>query len=252
MKHPLNEFFDTVFIISIKRNQKRLDEFLNRNPNLEVEVYEGVDGKELYPEIDHAREFPPDFFEQHQLSYDRCKHWNKGQLGCAMSNVLVQKKIVQMQINKALILEDDAFLLEERFEYFKQALNELPADWELFYLGFNTTSRWSQNPYTRLLLRLKHFITPRITEGMSSGTISGRYFPVSFSARLNKPGIYGGTHAYALSYAGAKKIVALDTPLRYGFDTSLMYANYHKLINSYSLKKPLIVPNNQFETSLIN
>ena len=252
MKHPLNEFFDTIFIISIKRNQQRLAAFLQQNSNLDVEVFEGIDGRELYPDVDHPRNFPSEFFEEHKLCYNRCKNWNKGQLGCAMSNLFVQKAIVQRQISKALILEDDAFILEERLGYFQQALDELPAGWELFYLGFNPTSRWAENPYTRLLLRFKHVLVPNFTEGMSSGNLLRRYFPVSFSERLNRPGIYGGTHAYALSYAGAKTITALDTPLQYGFDTSLMHANYHQLINSYSLKKPLIIPNDQFETSLIN
>ena len=79
-----------------------------------------------------------------------------------------------------------------------------------------------------------------------------RFFLSSFSKHLNLPGIYVGTHAYALSNEGAKKIILIDTPLQYGFDTTLMHASYHKLVNSYSLKKPLFIPNPIFKTSLTN
>ena len=87
---------------------------------------------------------------------------------------------------------------------------------------------------------------------MSSRGLGKHFLTSSFSKRLNKPGLYTGTHAYALSYEGAKKIVAIDTPLRYGFDTTFMYANYNRLINSFSLKKPLFIPNGKFDSSLVN
>ncbi|MBY0476818.1 MAG: glycosyltransferase family 25 protein [Chitinophagaceae bacterium] len=252
MTHPLNTFFDKVFIISIKRNEQRLQSFLQQNPDLKVEIFDGVDGRMLFPEIDQVFKFPLYFFEQNKLSYERCKRWNKGQLGCAMSNLFLQKKIVSEQIGKALIMEDDAFIKTESLLFFQKALLELPKDWDLFYMGYNPPSRWSENLFTRQLLRIKHFIKPAFSEGLSSGALGKRYFSESFSSHLNKPGIYGGTHGYALSYEGAKKILTIDTPLQFGFDTTLMYANYHKLLNSYSLKKPLIIPNSDFVTSLIN
>lgn len=252
MPHPLNVFFDKVFIISIKRNQQRLETFIETNSDLDVEIILGIDGKELYPTIEYVSNFPMSFFEENQLSPDRCKCLNKSQLGCAMSNLLVQKEIVKRNLKNALILEDDAFLLSKELLVFQRAVLELPPGWELFYLGFNAPSKWAAHPLTRILLKIKYFIKPALISGMSSANLQKRFFLSSFSKHINLPGIYVGSHAYALSNDGAKKIIFIDTPLQYGFDTTLMHASYHKLINSYSLKKPLFIPNPIFETSLIN
>jgi hypothetical protein len=78
------------------------------------------------------------------------------------------------------------------------------------------------------------------------------FLPKTFSNSLYLPGVYFGTHAYALSLTGAQKIVGIDTPLRYGFDTTLLHACYNKMINAYALKKTLFIPNPNFETTLIN
>jgi len=252
MTHFLNQYFEQIYVISIKRNAERLESFVKFNPDLKFQVFEGIDGKELFPELDHVSKFPKDFFIKHDLSYERCKQWNKGQLGCAMSNLFLQRKIVEEKIGNVLILEDDAFVLNGQYEYLKRAVKELPANWDLLYLGFNPTSRWSENRFTRGILRVKHYLFPKVFDGMSSGSLSNRYFSKNYSKHLNIPGVYGGTHPYALSFEGARKIVKLDSPLKYGFDTTLMHANYNKLLNSYSLKKPVIVPNSKFETSLIN
>ena len=252
MGHPLNVFFDKVFVISIHRNHQRLEMFLKSNPDLEIEIFPGIDGKELFPSIEYVCNFPMNFFVDNQLLYDRCQIWNKGQLGCAISNLMVQKEIIKRKLPKVLVLEDDAFLLINQMPHFIEATKELPDNWDLFYLGFNPISQWSEHPFKRMLLRIKYFVKPTSSNGMNSNKGQKRFLSSSFSENLNIPGIYTGTHAYALSYQGAKKIIAVDTPLQYGFDATLMHVNYNKLINSYSLKKSLFIPNQKFSTSLIN
>ncbi|MEO6731314.1 MAG: glycosyltransferase family 25 protein [Ferruginibacter sp.] len=252
MGHPINDFFDKVFVIAIERNEERLKAFISNNPNLEVEVFWGVDGKELFPSIEYVGDFPADFFRANHLNYERCLSLNKSQVGCAMSNLFVQKEIVKRGLKRVLILEDDAYLVAKELPGFQRAIKELPLDWELFYLGFRQPSKWAQHPFTRFFTRIKYWMKPTVIVGMSSANFRKRFFTGWFSRHLNIPGVYIGTHAYALSYEGAKKIVAIDTPLKYGADIALMYANYHKLINGYSLKHQLFIPNPIFETSLIN
>jgi glycosyl transferase family 25 len=252
MTQLLNEYFDKIYVISIKRNSERLNEFLRKYPDLKVEVFQGIDGKDLFPKLEHVSMFPKIFFSENKLNYDRSKFWNKSQLGCSMSHLLLQKKIVEEKLNKVLILEDDALIIKDRIAYFQSAILELPKNWELFYVGYNPISRWSENKFTRMLLKIKHLIKPTNTDGLSSRDRNKHFFSKSYSKNLNIPGFYGGAHAYALSYEGVKKIVELDTPLSHGADTTLMYANFHKLINSYSIKKTFFVTNSSFKTSLIN
>ena len=196
--------------------------------------------------------FPDFFFKENNLDFKTCSRFNKGQLGCAMSNNLVHKFILNNNYNKTLILEDDALLIPASLPDFEAALKELPENWELFYLGYNPISSWSQNKILIKIQKFKYFIIPVKVEGMTSRTIKHRFFPTSFSKNLNKPGLYTGTHAYALSFDGAKKLIELDSPLEKGFDILLMYANYNKLLKSFSLKKQLFIPNKLFKTSLLN
>lgn len=251
MPNSINSFFDKIFIISIKRNQNRLDCFTQNNPELNFEVFDGVDGSTLFPSIEFVGKFPKSFFVDHELSYDRCKHWNKGQLGCAMSNLFLQKEIIKRRLKNALILEDDAKLLSINFPVFDAAINELPQDWDLLYLGYNAPTKWAENRFTRTFVKMKHFVSPIIKDGLSSKKLSKNFFSSYFSRHLKIAGVYAGTHAYGLSYHGAKKIVEIDTPLSYGFDTTLMYANYHKLIKGYALRDPLFIPNQDFSTTLL-
>ena len=253
MVNELNNFFDKIFLITIKRNKNRVDQFLRNNPTLAIEVFCGIDGKELFPDLDYVSQFPMEFFLQNELSYDRCRIWNKGQLGCNMSNLLLQKSIIENKLKKVLILEDDAYLIEDKLKMFALAIKELPKDWDLLYLGYTPPSKWSESPLSLFFLRIKHLIKPTLTSGMRSNQfLDKRYFSFPFSKHLKRPGVYFGTHAYALSYEGAKKIVTIDTPLKLGADITLMFANYHKLINSFALKDPLFIPNKKFDTSLIN
>ena len=168
MAHPLNNFFDKIYIISIDRNQYRLDMFLKTNPDLTIEIFKGVDGKHLYPEIENVSQFPQSFFHENYLDYKSCSRFNKGQLGCAMSNMLVQKEIIKKKLAKVLVLEDDAFLLSKNLSIFTRATLEMPDNWELFYLGYNPISKWAEYRCLRLIMRLKFLITPVSIEGMSS------------------------------------------------------------------------------------
>lgn len=252
MTHVLNRYFDKIFIISINRNVHRINQFLKNHPDIEVEIFHGVDGKELYPSIDHVCNFPQSFFDENHLYYDRCKNWNKGQIGCALSNFLVQKEILDRQLERVLILEDDAQLISDRLPVFNKAIKELPTDWDLFYLGYTPLSKWSENSFFSFFLKLRHLINPVIAEGLSSGALTKRFFSKPYSKLLKLPGVYLGAHAYALSYKGAKKMISLDTPMKLGADRMLMHATYHKLVKGYALKNPLFIPNPNFETSIIN
>jgi len=249
--HILNEFFDKIYVITIPRNKERLDLFLSQKKGIEIELFNGVDGKTLYPEIPFTRDFPISFFEENGISADRGRSFNKGQLGCALSNLLLQKEIVRLKLKNALILEDDAVLVPGQLDYFENAINQLPTNWELFYLGYNNMSKWTNNFFTRMILLAKYNIWPIAVEGKKSNVRGKNFFSKPYSKLLYVPGVYYGTHAYALSFAGAQKIVKIDTPLQYGYDATLMHACYNKLLNAFSLRAPLFVPDGG-ETTLIN
>jgi glycosyl transferase family 25 len=237
--HILNRIFDKIYVISIPRNKQRLDDFYKRTQGIEIELFTGVDGKRFFPEFVHITEFPQPFFKEHNLVYDEVRIFNKGQLGCAMSHINIQREIIRLKLKKVLILEDDTFILSGQLKYFEEALRELPDDWELFYLGYTNVSRWVNNPLSKILLEMKYKLKPAFLDNYRSDEKGKMFLPKSFSKHLFTPGIYTGTHAYAISGSGAQKIVDYSSPIKYLSDMALMYGCYNKIVKGFALKKPL-------------
>ena len=99
----------------------------------------------------------------------------KGEIGCALSHYFLWKRIVDEQLPYALILEDDVTIGHDFLATVEKQLEHAP-EYDLMYLG-------------RKPLR------------ESSETIIDSFVKVKYSY---------GTHAYLLTYQGAKKLVEGD------------------------------------------
>jgi GR25 family glycosyltransferase involved in LPS biosynthesis len=103
----VNDFFDRVVVINLDRRTDRMDKL---DPQL----------KEL------------------EIEYERFSAVDALELGISpivagtMSHVAVMKKY---QEEKVLILEDDALFCENFNEKFAKAVETVPADWDVMYLG---------------------------------------------------------------------------------------------------------------------
>lgn len=112
--------FDVVYVISLPSRKQRLDLFFQELPNPwilgDIKVFEAVDGY-------------------------RCKipqSWKsgKGAWGCYKSHLYLLKECYQnSNINNVLIFEDDAIFVENFNDQVSVALDSLPEDWQMFYLG---------------------------------------------------------------------------------------------------------------------
>lgn len=103
----VNEYFDKVVVINLDRRQDRM-EILDtqlKQLGIEYERHSAVDGKELG--------INPIF-------------------AGTMSHVQVMKKYPDQ---KVLILEDDAYFVEDFNEKFAEVMQTLPNDSDIFYLG---------------------------------------------------------------------------------------------------------------------
>jgi glycosyl transferase family 25 len=98
-----------IFVITLKNSIDRQENIRAqlRDINLPFEFFYGVNGKELTT-------------EEIGLYYDDAKarkHLGRdivlGEIGCALSHRLVYKKIVEENIDRAIILEDDAILKKD-------------------------------------------------------------------------------------------------------------------------------------------
>ena len=103
----INDYFDKVVVINLDRRQDRMERLGPQLEELgiEYERHSAVDGKALG--------INPIF-------------------AGTMSHVEVLKKYKDQ---KVLILEDDAYFVEDFNEQFKAVMQTLPKDWDIFYLG---------------------------------------------------------------------------------------------------------------------
>ena len=103
----VNEYFDRVVVINLDRRSDRMDKL-------------GAQLNEL------------------GITYERFSAIDAQILGIepmvagTMSHVMVMKKYAGQRI---LILEDDALFCEDFNEKFAEVMQELPNDWDIFYLG---------------------------------------------------------------------------------------------------------------------
>ncbi|MSN96843.1 glycosyltransferase family 25 protein [Campylobacter sp. FMV-PI01] len=100
-----------IFVINLEKDTHKKEIFIKNFSkfNLEYEFIKGVYGKEL---------------SEDELNQKVYKHKDrflaKGEIGCALSHLKIYKKMVDEDINHALILEDDAIFSDEFLEYFNK------------------------------------------------------------------------------------------------------------------------------------
>ncbi|MEX0447617.1 glycosyltransferase family 25 protein [Xenorhabdus sp. SGI246] len=101
-----------IFVINLKSESERrlaMQQQADRL-NLNIEFIDAVYGSDL----------SDTYLSEIVYDYPGCK-LTKGEIGCSLSHLLIYKKIVDENIQHALILEDDAILSQD----LKNALNEI-------------------------------------------------------------------------------------------------------------------------------
>jgi GR25 family glycosyltransferase involved in LPS biosynthesis len=114
----LNRIFKNIYVIALE-NSPRIERIKERFKGLSYEIFYGVDGRKI--DIKYYR--------------DRGSRLTYGQLGCSLSHVNLYKKIVEENIDMALILEDDC-VFNENIDKIEECFKNIPEKWELIYLGY--------------------------------------------------------------------------------------------------------------------
>lgn len=241
----INEFFDRVFVISLKKSTHRHELLQKTLQGLDYEIFWGVDGTNL--EIDNL-------INQELINTNGQKgnQLTLGEIGCALSHLSVYKKIIDLNLDSALILEDDLFLNKvgrNCLNSLKGGLRELPRDWELLYLGYALNNkkmsysahfrRWVAYP----LLSLAH-------KERFNPMKYRRRFPRDFSLNLQKAGYHYRLHSYGISKAGAKKVIEFQTPIHMAADNAVSEMCTENKLNAFRLKKRIFFQNRDLETTI--
>lgn len=180
--------FPPIFIISLKNSPRR--EFISQRLNdlgLSFQFIDAVYGKELSEDDLKLIDF--DFYPK---KYAARKPLTLGEIGCAMSHIKLYEHIVHNNIEKAIILEDDAIVSLYFKEIVNDALRKLPKRAEILFLDHGKAKIF---PFTRNLVeryRLARYLKP---------------------SKNSKRTIIRTT-AYLITLNGAKKLLKYAYPIR--------------------------------------
>ena len=130
----LHGFFDRVFIISLPKHterRRRLAAMLKPHGVTSIEFVDAVDGSAT------MRENPQRW--ERRLYTDEIDPLPSpaGAIGCFLSHFAVHCRARKLRLQTYLVLEDDALLLPHGGKRFRQAMAQLPNDWEAIYLDYN-------------------------------------------------------------------------------------------------------------------
>lgn len=233
------------FVINLNRQPEKFDNFLKLNAGCGIafERYEACDGAAL-AEQDAVRL---------QIVVPGTK-FTKGSIGCAVSHYRLWQQAVELN-EPILVFEDDAAIRDDFNAVLPALLENLPP-WDYFTFGYNTDSILDIDFGKGMSSALA--FAPKRPSAQDQRDFVKSNAPVSVF-RLNN---CFGTCGYAISPAGARKILRLCFPMDNrpitimalkrtfpAFNFDCIMNDIYKRIDAYACFAPLVLPRNDVAVS---
>lgn len=196
-----------IFVVNLKRRPDRKELIETRLKKLGIknyEIMEAVDGQLL----------PEDLSQVYDLDTSKQIHrlLKRSEVACALSHINIAKKIIDENIDYAIILEDDAELTVD-FKRFVSDFDLEPNRFDFLILGsfssnqfFNGKLKTKEAPY-ELIEKESITYLDKIEFNIGNVSVHKTYYP---SQKLD---YVHGTHAYMLSNNGARKLLEINYPV---------------------------------------
>jgi glycosyl transferase family 25 len=212
----LHQYFDKILVVSVPRFTDRHEKLKQSLAGLPFDFFWGADKLQL--DYDKAKADGTYDEQKAQKLQRQGKVLNLGEIACSLSHRNLYAAMIENGWKKVLILEDDVLPNLENLNQLPAALQELPNNWELVYLGY------LKHENITAALKAKHFFYKIIS---SLGLMAWTYkmvtnlLPKPYSKHLRRAGFHDCTHAYAITLNAAKKLLAAQTPVVYRADDLL-------------------------------
>lgn len=223
----LESYFDKIFVVSVPRFTQRHKKVAKNLEGLSFDFFWGTDKLNL--SMESAIE---DGIYNEAKAKKLQRNWrrlNLGELACSLSHRKIYEEMINNHWAKVLILEDDV-LPVDNLAYLPDALMELPANWELVYLGY-----LKHEVLTPALKRKQLFYKFLASLGLMkwNRTMVNNFLPKPYSTFLKKAGFHDCTHAYAITQEAAKKLLNNQSPIVYRADDLLSYTILRGAITAF-------------------
>jgi glycosyl transferase family 25 len=224
----LNSFFDKIYVITLERSTERHEKMQTVLQGLEFSFFYGNDKKELT--LDELLE-EGIYDEQKAKSLHKDdKPLNTTQIGAAWSHRLVYEDMLANNYKKVLILEDDVIVKKEGLTLFEEMVEQLPEDWELWYLDYHKNLRRDLGTFfVQLFMHFRRWIKKlKWNHTMIRNMYARKYKPNLFIA-----GSHQFSTAYAITNEAAKKLIELQSPIVFCSEALLSYACANTIVTGY-------------------
>jgi collagen beta-1,O-galactosyltransferase len=127
--------FDNIYVINLKRRPKRLERMreIMKLLGVEFSLFEAVDGQLLGEKDMSGIRMLPGYLDPY---YKR--PIKRGEIGCFLSHYRIWEEMVEKDLDRVLIFEDDIVFAENATKILREMVEDLmkaQTDWDLIYLG---------------------------------------------------------------------------------------------------------------------
>ena len=227
----MNRFFDKILVVSVPRFTERHERVKQNLAGLSYDFFWGAD--KLQIDFETAKTDGTYDDQRAKKLQRQGKALNLGEIACSLSHRNLYAAMIENGWQKVLILEDDILPNWDCLTQLPAALQELPDYWELVYLGYLKHEQVTTG------LKVKQFFYKIISAfGLMawSNKMVSNLLPKPFSTHLKKAGFHDCTHAYAITLAGAKKLLDAQTPVVYRADDLLSATIMKGELNAFITK----------------
>lgn len=179
------EGIDATFVINLDRSTDRMTVMARQLETLGVPF-------QRFPAVDGAKVSRADL---QRLATPVCRTFcTPSMIGCALSHMNLWRLVVERGYERALVIEDDARLVPTFRQGLRDALRDVPSDFDVLLLGCFMLCNKDRN-----YAPLNHFARLFVGRRKDDRTWGSVFVPEKFA----------GTHCYVVSRRGAKKLLHL-------------------------------------------
>ncbi len=224
---------DPVYTILLKRDRKRREHVfgvLQKQLSRPIHIFPAVDGPAL--DANKIKEF---IYEKY-IYFDRLHKLNSGQVGIALSVILLLEKMVSEGISDICVLEDDATLCEGFEQIYDRICGELPSDYDFLYLFKHPY--YYQPDHPRYQKPPKPFL--EYINSHTSLRFGDPDIQIPGKELIEKSPPVCGIVGFRASLKGAKKILKSVKPIYFPIDDMIMHMVLKGVLNAYSVKSGIV------------
>ena len=232
----LNQYYDKVYVLSVKPAADRRESFAKRFEGLEYSFFYGADKNSFtIEELEQQAVFNEELTRQHHRF---SKTMRPGEIACAWSHRMIYEDMLAHNFARVLVFQDDAVPDPKVLSLIPTILAEIPPDCEALWWGWEKNgSAGAGGWFKKIIYHFQH----RFGKLKWDHRVIRNLYAKRFSPHLKRSGFHDYTYAYGITRSAAEKLVKMQTPVQFIADNLLAHAATKEILNGYISWPPVFL-----------